>query len=120
VYKVHLEEIQKKSNYDNYVMNIINVIKEGTEEKILNKKKNFFSHIKCHNALNLTAGSDYLIWGPSGDLLEQPDGYSYVIGKDTWIERWPNDTECQDPENSALCGDLRGFSAELNLIGCLH
>ncbi|XP_072005882.1 venom factor-like isoform X2 [Engystomops pustulosus] len=120
VYKAHLEEIQKNDNYDNYVMKIITVIKEGSDDVVLNKKRNFVSHIRCRKSINLTVGRDYLIWGLESDLWQQPDGFSYLIGRDTWIEWWPNDRECQDPENTARCDNLYEFSEELSNAGCFH
>ncbi|KAM3924658.1 A.superbus venom factor 1-like [Leptodactylus fuscus] len=119
VYKVHLEEIQKKENYDVYVMKIIRVIKEGTEESMVNERRNFLNHISCRQALNLKQGSDYLIWGVDKDLWKLPSGYSYIIGKDTWIEWWPNNRECQKRENRRLCDDFFEFSETLDLNGCL-
>ncbi|XP_075715285.1 A.superbus venom factor 1-like [Rhinoderma darwinii] len=118
VYKAYLEEIQKNENYDNYVMKIIVVIKEGTDENVLNKQKNFISHIKCRKALDLKEKRDYLIWGVRLDLWDQPSGYSYIIGKDTWIEWWPNDRECQNPENRNQCDDFSELSDNLEINGC--
>ncbi|XP_072005866.1 A.superbus venom factor 1-like isoform X3 [Engystomops pustulosus] len=118
VYKVHLEEIQKNDNYDNYVMKIIRVLREGGDEDALNNQKNFLSHIKCRKDLILTKGQDYLIWGPNTDLWEQPDGFSYLIRRDTWMERWPNDRECQGSRYSKLCNDLSELSENLEFIGC--
>ncbi|KAM3924661.1 complement C3-like [Leptodactylus fuscus] len=119
VYKVHLEEIQKKENYDVYVMKITSALKEGIEEYMVNERRNFLSHINCHQALPLKQGSDYLIWGVDKDLWKLPSGYSYIIGKDTWIEWWPNNRECQKRENRRLCDDLLEVHDVLDMIGCL-
>ncbi|XP_069804266.1 complement C3 [Dendropsophus ebraccatus] len=118
VFKARLEQVQKNSNYDNYVMTIVSVIKEGTDENVLDKKRNFVSHIKCRKALDLKEGRDYLIWGVRGDLWDQPSGFSYIIGKDTWIEWWPNERECQDPENQTQCDDFSELSENLEINGC--
>ncbi|XP_073510478.1 complement C3 [Phyllobates terribilis] len=118
VYKTRLEEIQENDNYDNYVMTIISVIKEGTDVNVLNKRKNFISHIKCRKALDLKKGRDYLIWGVRIDLWDQPAGFSYIIGRDTWIEWWPNDRECQEQENRGQCDDFEELSDALELNGC--
>ncbi|KAG8573855.1 hypothetical protein GDO81_008882 [Engystomops pustulosus] len=118
VYKTRLVKIDKSQNYDNYVMEIILVIKEGTDENVLNKQKNFVSHIKCRKSLNLIEGRDYLIWGIKNDLWDQPSGYSYIIGKDTWIEWWPNERECQNEENNKQCDDFADFTANLEINGC--
>ncbi|XP_069804276.1 venom factor-like [Dendropsophus ebraccatus] len=117
-YKTHLEKIEKDDNYDNYVMRIVSVIKEGTEENVLNKNKTFISHKKCRTTLDLKEGRDYLIWGVRGDLWDQPSGYSYIIGKETLVKWWPNDTECEDPENDTLCSHFLDLSSSLQAMPC--
>ncbi|XP_073510477.1 A.superbus venom factor 1-like [Phyllobates terribilis] len=118
VYKTQLEEIQNNDNYDIYVMKIVSVFKEGSDEHVLDMKRNFISHVKCRKALDLKKGYHYLIWGATEDLWPQPSGYSYIIGKNTWIEHWPNERECQNPEFISRCEDLIEFSEELELFGC--
>ncbi|CAJ0959276.1 unnamed protein product [Ranitomeya imitator] len=118
VYKTRLDEIQENDNYDNYVMTIISVIKEGTDVNVLNKQKSFVSHVKCRKALDLKKGRDYLIWGVRTDLWDQPSGFSYIIGRDTWIEWWPNERECQNAENREQCDDFEELSDALELNGC--
>nr|AAI08835.1 c3 protein [synthetic construct] len=118
VYKATLTELQPSDNYDNYVMTIKKVIKQGTDEDPEDKTRNFISHIKCRKALNMQLNRDYLIWGVTGDLWRQPDGYSYIIGKDTWMEWWPNERECQQRENQDLCDDFETVSDNLEIVGC--
>ncbi|CAJ0959278.1 unnamed protein product [Ranitomeya imitator] len=118
VFKTQLEEIQNNDNYDNYVMKIISVLKEGSEERVLHKKRNFISHVKCRKALNLKKGHDYLIWGSTEDVWSQPSGYSYIIGKNTWIEQWPNEKECENAEVMTRCDDLFEFSIDVEIMGC--
>nr|DBA29931.1 TPA: hypothetical protein GDO54_005982 [Pyxicephalus adspersus] len=118
VFKARLDTVEANENYDNYVMTIEKVIKLGTDESVERKQRNFVSHIKCRKSLDLKKGRQYLIWGVRGDLWEQPSGYSYIIGKDTWIEWWPNDRECQEPENEALCDDFLILADNLELNGC--
>eukprot|EP00079_Xenopus_tropicalis_P019380 XP_012808980.1 PREDICTED: complement C3-like [Xenopus tropicalis] len=74
----------------------------GTDQVGEDEERNFISHIKCRKALDLKVGRDYLIWGITGDLWKQPDGYSYIIGQDTWIEWWPNERDCQRRENQDI------------------
>ncbi|KAM3924663.1 A.superbus venom factor 1-like [Leptodactylus fuscus] len=119
VYKAHLEELQKNDKYDIYVMKIILVLKAGKDENTLDTQKKFLSHIKCRKTLDLVKGRDYLIWGPEGELWNEPSGYTYIIGKDTWIEWWPNESDCQNPENKKRCDDLSDLSDSLLFTGCL-
>ncbi|KAM5170452.1 complement C3 [Mantella aurantiaca] len=118
VFKARMDRVEENDNYDNYVMTIVNAIKQGTDEDVVGKQRNFVSHIKCRKSLDLKKGREYLIWGVRGDLWEQPSGYSYIIGKDTWIEWWPNNRECQDPENEILCDNFLILSENLELTGC--
>ncbi len=42
-----------------------------------------------------------------------------MLGKDTWVERWPSESECG--AGSALevkCGELKNFEKDLTESGC--
>ena len=43
---------------------------------------------------------------------------SYIIGKDTWVELWPDADECQDEENQKHCQDLANFTENMVVFGC--
>ncbi|NWI16809.1 CO3 protein, partial [Crypturellus soui] len=68
VYKVRLLEVKQLPAYDNYVMNIVSVIKMGTDEAPAGSNRTFVSHQQCRDTLNLEVGKDYLIWGLGSDL----------------------------------------------------
>ncbi|XP_040271055.1 complement C3-like [Bufo bufo] len=118
VYNATLTTIEKGDNYDIYVMTITTVLKEGTDVGVANQKRNFISHAKCNKALNLEEGKDYVIWGVSKDLWNTADGYAYMITKDTWIEIWPNNRDCQKAEFKNLCDELFRFIDEMDVRGC--
>uniref|UniRef100_A0A8C5QM04 NTR domain-containing protein n=2 Tax=Leptobrachium leishanense TaxID=445787 RepID=A0A8C5QM04_9ANUR len=118
VYKANLVKVEHNDNYDNYIMKIVQIIKQGTDADPLQQERNFISHRNCRDKLEMLRGRDYLIWGVTGDLWLQPSGYSYIIGKETWIEWWPNDRECQNPENEQLCNDYFVVSENLAVVGC--
>ncbi|XP_053572336.1 complement C3 isoform X2 [Bombina bombina] len=118
-YKVTLDDLQTTEQYDKYVMMIKTVLKDGTEEHPEGKKRNFISHKTCREALNLKIGQDYLIWGSSVDFLTEQSQYAYLIGRNTWIEWWPNESECQKLNNFQLCEDLSNLSESLTFFGCL-
>ncbi|CAH2272764.1 complement C3 [Pelobates cultripes] len=118
VYKVKLDGIEPRDNYNNYIMTIVRVIKQGTDENVLQNKRDFTSLIKCKNALNLKIGHEYIIWGIDKDIFSLGSSYTYSIGKDTWIEWWPNDQECQLPVNAETCDNLDLLAETLELIGC--
>lgn len=43
---------------------------------------------------------------------------SYIIGKDTWVELWPEAEECQDEENQKQCENLGAFTETMVVFGC--
>ncbi|EPQ04774.1 Complement C3 [Myotis brandtii] len=57
-----------------------------------------------------------------GPLLTCPvsllPSIKYIIGKETWVELWPEADECQDDENKKLCRDLASFRESLVVFGC--
>ncbi|XP_075715291.1 venom factor-like [Rhinoderma darwinii] len=121
VFKVTLTDIEKGDNFDNYVMTITTVIKEGTDIVLANGKRNFISHSKCNKALSMEKGRDYLIWGVGKDLWNTgASGFAYMITKDTWVEMWPSDRECQKPEYAVLCEEFFQFADELEFRGCIR
>ncbi|XP_068938993.1 complement C3 [Petaurus breviceps papuanus] len=118
VYKVKVHKIKQSDSYDEYQMLIKQVIKSGSDENPLGKIRTFISHVKCRDALLLKEGKDYLIWGISSDLWKMNSELNYIIGKDTWVELWPQEDECQDEENQKLCEDLEIFSEGMISFGC--
>uniref|UniRef100_A0A8C3HQ48 Complement C3 n=1 Tax=Chrysemys picta bellii TaxID=8478 RepID=A0A8C3HQ48_CHRPI len=89
-----------------------------TDENPQGKTRQFISHIKCRESLRLERNKDYLIWGLSTDLWPRKAELSYIIGKDTWIEKWPNEDECQEPDFQSLCQDFLEFSEAMTMFGC--
>ncbi|KAM5171778.1 venom factor-like [Mantella aurantiaca] len=118
VYKTTLSEIKEENKYFTYVMTITLVIKEGSDKVQGNQKRNFISHAKCRKALNLQVGRNYMVWGITKDLWNLDSGYSYIVTKDTWIEMWPNERECQQAKYETVCDELIDFSDELQFHGC--
>ncbi|XP_063787099.1 complement C3-like [Pseudophryne corroboree] len=120
VVKILLTAIEHKDSYDTYVMKIVQVIKEGTEVELEGKTRNFIAHKKCQGALKLQIGREYLTWGVSKDLWNTGSDFSYMITKDTWIEYFPDNRECQRAENRQLCEELLSFAEELVDRGCAN
>nr|ABA28746.1 complement protein C3-2 [Austrelaps superbus] len=118
VYKAKLLRIEEKDGNDIYVMDVLEVIKGGTDRNPQAKARQYVSQRKCQEALNLNLNNDYLIWGLSSDLWPMKNDISYLITKNTWIERWPNEDECQDEEFQNLCDDFAQLSNTLTIFGC--
>uniref|UniRef100_A0A8C6RY24 Complement C3 n=1 Tax=Nannospalax galili TaxID=1026970 RepID=A0A8C6RY24_NANGA len=118
VYKTRLVDVDLSDDFDEYVMNIQQVIKSGSDEVQVGQERRFISHIKCRDALKLQKGKQYLMWGLSSDLWGEKPNTSYIIGKDTWVELWPEAEECQDEENQKQCQDLGDFTESMVVFGC--
>ncbi|XP_075758420.1 A.superbus venom factor 1 [Pelodiscus sinensis] len=119
VYKTRLVRTsESKDGYDSYIMEILQIIKAGTDENPLGKTRPFISHEKCRKSLSLEVNKDYLIWGLSTDLWPRKSELTYIIGKDTWIEKWPNEDECQEPDFQSLCQQFLEFSEAMTMFGC--
>uniref|UniRef100_A0A8C6Y1Y9 Complement C3 n=1 Tax=Naja naja TaxID=35670 RepID=A0A8C6Y1Y9_NAJNA len=118
VYKTKLLRIEEQDGNDIYVMDVLEVIKQGTDENPQAKTHQYISQRKCQEALNLKVNDDYLIWGSRSDLLLPLSRISYIITKNTRIERWPNEDECQEEEFQKLCDDFAQFSFTLTVFGC--
>ncbi|XP_050840739.1 complement C3-like [Serinus canaria] len=118
VYKVRLVAQEDTPSYDNYVMEVLSVIKMGTDEDPAGSNRTFVSHQQCRDALRLCRGQDYLVWGQASDLWATGRQYSYLIGKDTWLEEWPSEAACQDPALQQRCQDFVEFSESMTFFGC--
>nr|XP_035139768.2 complement C3 [Callithrix jacchus] len=118
VYKTRLVKIQLSNDFDEYVMAIEQIIKSGTDEVQVGQQRTFISPIKCREALKLEKGKLYLMWGLSSDFWGEKPNISYIIGKDTWVEHWPEEDECQDEENQKQCQELGTFTENMVVYGC--
>ncbi|XP_067441549.1 complement C3-like [Thunnus thynnus] len=112
-----------KGYYDKYEMEITKVIKLGLEAGVVVGQKRFFmSHGGCRDGLNLKQGSQYLIIGPKEDqwnIDSSTNGFNYILGKDTWVERWPSSAECSsNPSLQAKCQSLDDTAEELSVNSC--
>ncbi|XP_067416528.1 A.superbus venom factor 1-like [Emydura macquarii macquarii] len=118
VYKTRLVRTEESNSYDNYMMEILLVIKEGTDENSQGKTRPFISHVKCRESLRLEPNRNYLIWGHSSDLWDLKTNITYIISKDTWIEKWPNESDCQEADFQVLCEEFDEFSQAMIMTGC--
>uniref|UniRef100_A0A8C0H4U5 Uncharacterized protein n=1 Tax=Chelonoidis abingdonii TaxID=106734 RepID=A0A8C0H4U5_CHEAB len=91
---------------------------ERTDENPEGKTRQFIGHIKCRESLRLEHNKDYLIWGLNTNLWLRKAELSYIIGKDTWIEKWPNEDECRKPDFQNLCQEFLKFFEAMTVSGC--
>ncbi|XP_057627122.1 complement C3-like [Chionomys nivalis] len=118
VYRTRLVATKLSNDFDEYVMTIEQVIKSGSDEVQEGQERTFISHVKCRQALKLQDKKQYLLWGLSSDLWGEKPNTSYIIGKDTWVELWPEAEECQDEENQKQCENLGAFTETMVVFGC--
>ncbi|XP_073669750.1 venom factor-like [Paramisgurnus dabryanus] len=121
-YRVKLISVSE-SHYYQYEMEIVQIIKEGSEDGLKETdRRTFLSHATCTSGLNLRKGQDYLIIGPFTDVWHagsSTTGYVYMLGKDTWVERWPSASECGSDSTVQLkCAELKSFEMDLTQNGC--
>uniref|UniRef100_A0A672YZ56 Complement component c3b, tandem duplicate 2 n=1 Tax=Sphaeramia orbicularis TaxID=375764 RepID=A0A672YZ56_9TELE len=112
-----------RSYYDKYEMEITQVIKLGEEAGVETGQTRFFmSHGGCRDGLNLQEGSLYLIIGPQRDKWDidsTTNRYTYMLGKDTWVERWPSPADCESNPNLMIkCTNLDEAAYELSVNAC--
>ncbi|CAB1425505.1 unnamed protein product [Pleuronectes platessa] len=112
-----------QSYYDKYEVEITQVIKLGVEAGVkVGQKRMFMSHGGCRDGLSLTSGSEYLIIGPKEDqwnIDSDTNRFIYMLGKDTWVERWPSSAECSiSPSLGDKCKGLHDAAQELSVNGC--
>ncbi|KAM6226068.1 complement C3, partial [Porphyrio hochstetteri] len=118
VYKVKLVAKEQSPSHDSYIMTILSVIKMGTDEDPAGSNRTFVSHRQCRDALRLQMGQDYLLWGLATDLWVTGNRFSYLIGKDTWLEAWPSEAACQESDLQTLCQDFVEFAEAMTMFGC--
>ncbi|XP_051801045.1 complement C3-like [Acanthochromis polyacanthus] len=111
------------SYYDKYEMQITQVIKLGVEAGVeVGQKRFFMSHGGCRDGLSLKQGSQYLIIGPKEDqwnIDTDTNRFIYMLGKDTWVERWPSAAECSSsPSLQNKCQSLNAAANELSVNAC--
>ncbi|XP_032399538.1 complement C3, partial [Etheostoma spectabile] len=119
VFKVKVLSVSQ-SYYDKYEMEIVQIIKLGEEAGVVVGQTRFFlSHGGCRDGINLKQGSEYLIIGPKEDHWNTDSDTNraiYLLGKDTWVERWPTSAECSSMQ--AKCKSLSDTVEELSVNAC--
>ncbi|KAM9363777.1 venom factor-like [Symphorus nematophorus] len=119
VFKVKVLGVTQ-SYYDKYEMEITQDIKLGVEDGVkVGDRRFFMSHGVCRDGLNLQQGSEYLIIGPKDDEWNINSDRFYMLGKNTWVERWPSPAECTSNLSlQAKCKTLNDMADELSVKGC--
>lgn len=63
--------------------------------------------------------SDILQYNVNFCLLFLIPRFIYMLGKDTWVERWPSTAECSSNQSlRAKCSSLDDAARELSVDGC--
>nr|BAU69618.1 C3A [Sphyrna zygaena]BAU69619.1 C3B [Sphyrna zygaena] len=118
VYQVNFLNKEKKDNYIYYNMEILIVIKPGSDDVVAKQVRQLITHANCEGTFEVELGKHYLIMGQGSDLWNDGERMSYLIGAGTWVELWPQEVECQDRRYRRLCEDLEAFAEALMVNGC--
>ncbi|XP_072420434.1 complement C3-like [Chiloscyllium punctatum] len=118
VYKVRFHKKEKRDNYINYEITVLIVIKQGTDDVVAEQDRELIIHANCEEIFNVELEKDYLLMGQLSDLWKDGEKVRYVVGHGSWIEWWPNNSQCQTRQNARLCQDLEEFRETLMVNGC--
>ncbi|RXN03370.1 complement C3-like protein [Labeo rohita] len=99
VYKVTVVGMDLQQTVDTYDMKVEQVLREGTDEEVEGKVRQFLARPRCREHLGLVKGKSYLIMGKSVDLPNHGGSLQYIFGEQTWVEYWPTRKESQTPEH---------------------
>ncbi|RXN15695.1 complement C3-like protein [Labeo rohita] len=99
VYKVTVVWMDLQQTVDIYDMKVEQVLKEGTDDNVEGKVRQFLARPICREHLGLVKGKSYLIIGKSVDLPNLGGSVQYILGEQTWVEYWPTQEESQTPEH---------------------
>ncbi|XP_023276371.1 complement C3-like [Seriola lalandi dorsalis] len=121
VYKVRVVKFTTELSTDIFKMEILKVIKEGTDIGAVGKFREFISYEHCREALNLLIGKTYLIMGMDRDvrLFKNTQSHQYVLGERTWIEYWPTVEECQNKKYQSTCTGMEDLEQKYSFIACI-
>ncbi|XP_055520097.1 complement C3-like [Leucoraja erinacea] len=118
VYKVTFTKVEKRDSYLYYTMEILDLIKRGSDAIDQGDLRVLITHANCKDKFNVELNQDYLIMGKGTDLWNDNESVRYLIGETTWLERWPSNAECQEDMFRELCKNLRVFADDLGAFGC--
>uniref|UniRef100_A0A3B4XPU7 Complement C3-like n=1 Tax=Seriola lalandi dorsalis TaxID=1841481 RepID=A0A3B4XPU7_SERLL len=121
MYKVRVVKFTTELSTDIFKMEILKVIKEGTDIGAVGKFREFISYEHCREALNLLIGKTYLIMGMDRDvrLFKNTQSHQYVLGERTWIEYWPTVEECQNKKYQSTCTGMEDLEQKYSFIACI-
>uniref|UniRef100_A0A8C9X3R3 Complement C3-like n=1 Tax=Sander lucioperca TaxID=283035 RepID=A0A8C9X3R3_SANLU len=121
VYKVRVEDFTDGLSTDIYTVQVLEVIKEGSNDVgPMGKLRTFLSFRHCRAALDLRTGKTYLIMGASKDIYRDAhsQSYQYALAERTWIEYWPTDEECETAEYDPICAGMLEMVQQYTQHGC--
>ncbi|XP_065126726.2 complement C3-like isoform X1 [Paramisgurnus dabryanus] len=118
VYKVTVVAMNLAKHSDVYKMKVEQVLKEGTDEGVEGKERDFLAHPNCRKSLGFQEGKSYLLMGKSTDLPKLEARIQYILGEQTWIEYWPTRTESQTEEYSERYLGISVLANKLFKEGC--
>ncbi|XP_056621796.1 complement C3-like [Triplophysa dalaica] len=118
VYKVKVVDMKLTKHSDIYNMKVEQVLKDGSDDDMEGRIREFLAHPNCRTALGIEKDKTYLIMGKSTDLPIIEARLQYILGEQTWIEYWPTREESQTPEHRERYTGLSTLEKKLLKEGC--
>ncbi|KAF3852794.1 hypothetical protein F7725_006162 [Dissostichus mawsoni] len=89
-------------------------VPKSESESFLNKERETFACTTLHHAQGVKRLNCV-----NSSLSSPSVRFIYMLGKDTWVERWPTPAECSSsPELQAKCKSLNDTAEELSVNAC--
>ncbi|CAM9437423.1 unnamed protein product [Lampetra planeri] len=102
-----------------YTVTIQTVIKSGQDQAIQPKATRLFIVTRsCDGRLGIETTRQYLLMGQKGETKDKNDSFQYVLDSSSWVEQWPVDEKCNQPNVHAFCAIKREYQFSMQLQGC--
>ncbi|XP_078455158.1 complement C3-like isoform X2 [Lampetra planeri] len=102
-----------------YTVNIQTVIKSGQDQAIQPKAIRLFIVTRsCDGRLGMETPRQYLLMGRKGETKDKNDRFQYVLDSSSWVEQWPMDEKCNQPNVQAFCAIKREYEFSMQIQGC--
>uniref|UniRef100_S4RFV4 Uncharacterized protein n=1 Tax=Petromyzon marinus TaxID=7757 RepID=S4RFV4_PETMA len=104
-----------------YTVNIQTVIKSGQDQAIQPTAIRLFIVTRsCDGRLGMETPRQYLLMGRKGETKDKNDKcrFQYVLDSTSWVEQWPVDEKCNQPNVQAFCAIKREYEFSMQIQGC--
>ncbi|KAK5605966.1 hypothetical protein CRENBAI_002730 [Crenichthys baileyi] len=116
-YILEVMEVSLRSNFELYKTRVIETLRfHGDLHVMAGSVRVFAKRLQCKGQLDL--GRQYLIMGKDGSTKDADGNMQYLLESNTWVEKKPQDKECEKSRNSYGCAQFNAFTEEYKTYGC--